>query len=365
MHHPTSIIALQDASTGAVTATLSVDLSAGDAPEWVHLIPAGTTKGVDGRGPYKLSDPKAVITASLTGRPLPIDYDHAIDRAADDGRPAPAAGWIEELEVRDDGIWGRVAWTARGAEALKSREYRYLSPVFLHDKSGTVMQLLRAALTNNPNLRALKALASQQGGPSTMDMEEFLIKLRAALGLDDTADANAVLAALGKTTDDVAAAAATASALPTIAKAAGLAETAKADEIVAAINAAGQKKGDQGDPDPAKFVPVEQVTALQSRLTDLEKSVAGDKATQAVDGAIKDGKLMPSLRDWGLALHAKDPQAFATLIEKSPKILGDGAVVTGQVTAGANGLTADESAIIARQGVDPEAFKKIKAQMES
>lgn len=42
-------------------------LPEGDAPEWVHLLPsAGGTIGThDGRGPYRVTDPAAIITASL------------------------------------------------------------------------------------------------------------------------------------------------------------------------------------------------------------------------------------------------------------------------------------------------------------
>ncbi|SDF84724.1 hypothetical protein SAMN04244550_02958, partial [Rhodobacter capsulatus] len=42
-------------------------LPEGDAPEWVHLLPSasGTILTHDGRGPYRVTDPAAIITASL------------------------------------------------------------------------------------------------------------------------------------------------------------------------------------------------------------------------------------------------------------------------------------------------------------
>ena len=83
---------------------------------------------------------------------LPIDYDHATDFAAPSGRPAPAAGWIREIEVRDGALWGRVEWTSHGRAAVVTHEYRYISPVFEYSQDGEVQRLLRAALTNNPNL---------------------------------------------------------------------------------------------------------------------------------------------------------------------------------------------------------------------
>ena len=83
---------------------------------------------------------------------LPIDYDHATDFAAPAGRPAPAAGWIREIEVREGALWGHVEWTSHGASAVVTHEYRYISPVFEYSENGEVQRLLRAALTNNPNL---------------------------------------------------------------------------------------------------------------------------------------------------------------------------------------------------------------------
>lgn len=94
---------------------------AGDVPEWIQLMPLGEirTRGSDTRGPWKLSDPAAVIKASQAMLDkLPIDYDHQTDYAQATGNAAPAAGWIGELQVRDDGIYAHVEWTEKGAAAI-------------------------------------------------------------------------------------------------------------------------------------------------------------------------------------------------------------------------------------------------------
>ena len=91
-------------------------------PEWIQLIPAGSFHGRDGRGPYLLSDPEAVIKATMALRMhagIPIDYDHATDFGAPQGSPAPAAGWITEFAIRGGAIWGRVEWTERAARAIR------------------------------------------------------------------------------------------------------------------------------------------------------------------------------------------------------------------------------------------------------
>ena len=64
------------------------------APEWIELLPAGVFYGRDGRGPFRLDDPDAVIESTdalQMNAGLPIDYDHATDFGAPEGRPAPAA----------------------------------------------------------------------------------------------------------------------------------------------------------------------------------------------------------------------------------------------------------------------------------
>jgi len=91
------------------------------APEWIQLLPLGTFSGRDGRGPYHVNDPEAVIAATREyhgNTDIPLDYNHQTEFASQNGKPAPAAGWIKELETRPDGIWARVEWTEAGARAV-------------------------------------------------------------------------------------------------------------------------------------------------------------------------------------------------------------------------------------------------------
>jgi len=138
-----------------------------NAPEWITLIPAANFKGFDGRGPYRLDQPGHVVAATeemiaehMTAG-LPLDFDHATDFAAPEGRQAPAAGWIKQVRAVNGAIQGRIEWTPKGRDAVEAHEYRYVSPVFEYDDEGRVVRLLRAALTNNPNLN-LPAIASAE-----------------------------------------------------------------------------------------------------------------------------------------------------------------------------------------------------------
>ncbi|WP_198924981.1 phage protease, partial [Nitrospirillum viridazoti] len=166
----------------------------GGVPDWIMIMPAGTVRGADGRGPYTLKDPQPVIAASvLPGRPVPADFDHQTVFATANGSTAPAAGWIEQMEGRDGALWAKVDWNDDGRQAIASKRYRYISPTFRHDQAGNVMVIASVALTNNPNLTELPAIASRTGQGETMD--EFLKALRKALGLADDANQDAILQA--------------------------------------------------------------------------------------------------------------------------------------------------------------------------
>lgn len=186
-----------------------------DGEQWVHLCPAGKFVGRDGRGPYLATDLNAIIQASAryAGKQLlPIDYDHQIDLSAKNGRPAVAAGWIKGMQARKDGIWGLVEWTAKAAEHIVSKEYRYLSPALIVSKDdGRVVRIERAGLTNNPNLNELTALSSAetdpmdgQDGNKPIPEDANLIMFRSALQqllkLPSTAREPEILAAVEKLT---------------------------------------------------------------------------------------------------------------------------------------------------------------------
>lgn len=338
------------------TLASALPVPVGGAPEWIQLTPAGTVTGVDGRGPYHFGDRAklhSIALASAATLPLPIDYDHAIDLAAPKGLPAPASGWIKAIEARADGLWAQVEWTARAAAEIADKAYRYISPAFNHTAAGEVTQVLRASLVNHPNL-TLTALAAAQPSQGTGDMEELLKALRAALGLPETADRDAVLAAAtGAHKDKLA----LAMAVANLAKVAGLPETTTADQVVTTLAARVT-----GQADPSQYVPMAQYTALASRLTTLETGLTEDKAVAAVDAAQSAGKIVPATRDHYLAMARANLTGFTALMAASPVVVPPGPVVPGGKPPGSSGeFTSEQKGILALMGVDPEAAKKVAA----
>lgn len=334
-----------------------VELKAGSDHQWVHLMPAGEFRAheFDGRAGWTLTSAEKVIEKSLSlGRDIVIDFEHQTDKAAANGQPAPAAGWIKQLEARSDGIWGRVEWTARAAEMLKNREYRYISPTFAHSKSGEVLAILRAGLTNDPAL-SLTALASSEYGDRE-NMEEFLKTLAAALGLpEDKATDVAVCAAIKSLAEQAKSGSA---AVARLAEAAGLEKAAKVDDIVAAIADIAKAKAEANAADPAKYVSIDQFKTVAASLKDLQDKVNLETATATVDAAVKAGKVPPAMKEWALGYAKSDPAGFASYIENAPVLAGE-FQLSAQVDT-ATGLTSAELAVAKAMNLTAEEFAKSK-----
>ncbi|MCB1433211.1 MAG: hypothetical protein KDK75_12255 [Alphaproteobacteria bacterium] len=317
--------------TGQLTATCSLAFHSEQQSDaaWVHLLPAGTFTGRDGRGPWRADDPKAIMasTRSFAGpRQIPVDYDHQIDHAEKNGRPAIAAGWIDALQARSDGIWGRVKWTAAASTRIREREYRYLSPVFNYDASGRITRILRAGLTNSPNLHELTALSSSTTGTGNMD--QFLSELHTLLELPPEADEAAIMAALRERL------------------------TARQSAI-----------------DPSQYVPIGDFEKVLAERNALNQGIARQAAMEHVEAQIRNANMPPYLKDWGVALCCSNKPAFDAFIQRTRghfNILTKSIVPAGSPqSSGAGSLTEDELAVARRMSLTPEEFIKSKSFIET
>jgi phage I-like protein len=325
---------------------VSLNFESGVLPSSLELIPAGTLiQGRDGRK-WKNSQPQKVALASTARLSrLVIDENHATDLAAPKGGSSPAMGWMTNLRTGQGGsIWADVEWTKRGEQAVLNREYRFLSPVFLHDEQGEITVVLRAALTNSPNLQ-LPALNSER--PELITQEESMNKaLCAALGLPETAtEAEAVVAV-------------------------------QALQNKAALNAArpetAQTQTDTPKADLAAYAPRADLNAMEARALAAEKQLAELNAAQlkteaetAVDEAIKNRKIAPASRAEYLALCATQEGlgTFKKIAAATPAIIGTEARApegTPPAAGGGAALNAEETATYKAMGYTEEEIKKIK-----
>jgi len=325
------------------------------APEWIHLLPAGEITTDDARGPYSVSDPAAVIAASFqNSAKLPVDINHSTHKLGALGHEAPAVGWLTEMQSRDDGIWGRVEWSKRGAQMLVDREYRGISPVIRHTSAKDIVAITCASLTNNPNLRGMTALHQKEDG---MNFRDKLIEM---LGLDATASDEDVMKALTAKLKGDTEAPAMQSALGEIGVALGLAQDAKPADIVTAAQAA-----TSGD-DTAVTALQASNAALQSSVTALTATVTSLQSGQAeaaseafYETALQErraGVNAASKGDW-IALHQADPARAAAIVGALPKL---GATATTlqppEATNGEIALNSSQKAVAAQMGMSEKDY---------
>lgn len=344
--------AAQLAEGVALFGTIAFDPDAAEAPEWVHLLPAGGTVTTrDGRGPYTVADLAALAAESLpAGERLVLDENHSTDLAAPEGRPAPAMGWIVALEARADGLWGLVEWTDDGRALVASKKYRAISPVLkIGAKTNRVEAFLRASLVNTPNIRGLETLHSTK--ESTMDL---LARLRTALGLADTVSEDTLVAAV---TSLHQANQAHTTSLNSIATAAGMkaGETVSSETIVGAI---GKLKA---APDSATITALQaELSTVTTQLNTLKADGAKAKATTFVDAAIAEGRVgVKPLREHYITRHMANAADVEKEIAALPKLVGTSVVPAGEPSGGSStSLNAEESQVAKQLGIKPEDFIK-------
>lgn len=336
-------------STGVAISACAFELQGGQE---MQLLPAGKFRASppDNRPtdvPFWYIDAAAAsqLIAKIESRisRLPIDYEHQTLLAKENGKPAPRAGGWLKMEWREGkGLYAvDVDWTENASRMIAAKEYLYSSPVFLYDKkTGRVTDLIMAAITNNPALDGLdeltlKVAASFCFNDHTGD-DSMLQKLLEMLGLKSDATETEAVAALT----------------------AVIAKAGKVDEHATEIASLTQRLEAAGNPDPAKFVPIESVTNLQQQLATLTQRINGDEVERVIADAVLDGKLA-GLEDWARDLGNKDIAALKAFVEKAPVM----AALKGTQTRGnspqkqTGELTEDQLAVCARMGISVEDFK--------
>jgi phage I-like protein len=344
----------------ALCAPLGFEPDGNAAPDWIHLLPAGQIETADSRGPYTITDPKDLIAISMRAGRLPIDENHATDLAAPRGEPAPARGWIVELQNRADGIWGRVEWTKAGAELVAGRAYRAISPVMIHDKAKRVLAIARASLVNMPNLKGLTALNNQE-----TNMNETLAEIAKALKLVEGTAPDAIVAAVtalhqkagGETI-------ALQAALGPIAQAAGLDKGAEPAAILGAVE--GLKASVHTD-DTVKALQAE-ITTMATELKSISEKTTRASAEAFVDGAIRAGRVgVKPLRDHYITRHMAEPSTVEKELNGLPTLTGQMVQAAPPKTKeGEISLNAEQISVANALGIDLKEYAKtLKFEQEN
>ncbi len=321
----------------------------GQAPSEIKLTPAGNFKAKDGRPKsvsswwIDASNAQAVIAAAAAQADhLLIDYEHQTLYSRENGQPAPAAGWFKTLEWRpNDGLYATdVEWTDAAKAAIESREYRYISPVMAFNKqTGEIRSILMAGLVNHAAIDGLNDLAAAHFhfiNPEDPTVDKALLAL---LGLDESAtdeDISGAITALKQKADQV-------------------------DDLTQQVSAL---KSEPNTPDPAKFVPVTTMTALQEQVAALSTQLNTRERDELIETGIQDGKLLEAQRGWA---ETMDTEALKAFLETAPAIAALKGTQTGGKAPEAereDGLTTEEVAMCKSMGIDEQDFLKAKQEQD-
>jgi phage I-like protein len=341
-------------------------LEMAELPGWLRLLPLGEVKLVDGRPPFEVTPESLadmVKAFGERGTDLVIDYEHQSLK----GEQAPAAGWIKDLEVREDGLWAQVEWTGKAEEYLKRREYRYFSPVLRIDPdSRRPQELMNVALTNVPAIQGLSPLVAKWGGEAltlgdpqqepapevvdggssqdTMGWEAYkervtlAVELKARYGLAPEAPESDLWQKSAEFFRD-------------LAQGLGMPEEATATQLkggLAALKAEGSHRQSLE----------EELTALTARLNE-------ETTTRAVEEAMLAGKISPAQKDWALSYCRREPENFKMYVDKAPRVVpvGERLNLGEGEHRGDQGLTPEELAVCRVMNLTPEAYSQAKASM--
>lgn len=297
----------------------------------IQLFPEGR---FEGRGMQWVMDAatgeRLVREYAARKTPLPVDFEHSTLHAGTNGARSPAAGWIKRLQwVGGKGLYAFVEWVGDTRELITSGQYRYVSPFFEADGE-RITRMHPPALTNYPAIDGMEAVAASNDAKNTAPtgatlgapMEALLAALRAAFGLPDDATEQQMLDALGQM---------------------------KKPEAVAM----------SATPDPAKYVPIAAMVALQEQVSTLSQAVASRAVDETVSAALSAGKLLPGMEAWARDLGAKNLVALQEYLAVAPVALALSATpqtATVKVGDKSHALSAAELMVCEQLGLTPEQF---------
>jgi phage I-like protein len=112
------------------------------------------------------------------------------------------------------------------------------------------------------------------------------------------------------------------------------------------------------------------MVAAQSEINKLRETQAKACATKKVDDAIREGRLLPSQRDWAIEYCSADDKGFDKFIGAQPKIISNGSDNTftariGEPPQGEASLSSREVEICANLGLESkEQLEKFAANKD-
>ena len=184
----------------------------------VHLVPLGMypvehqgktiVQVVDDQAVSAMLNHLRVDAAKPNFGGLCADFDHF---RHDPEKESRAAAWLDDVEKRQDGLFGAPRWSTSGKAAVEGGDYRFISPEFdphtleaLGGNKFRPTRLVGFGLTNNPNMRGMAPLSNRSGGApggvtkpdADHKQAHHMSKITSLLGLADGADDSQIAGAV-------------------------------------------------------------------------------------------------------------------------------------------------------------------------
>ena len=303
-----------------------------EAPAEVRVLPLGEVKST--KGDFVVDDESFRLMKEhmeRRGLDLVVDYEHQTLS----GEQAPAAGWIRELKLGEDAILAETTWTGKAAEYIRNLEYRYMSPVIAIRKTDRKAVMLHSvALTNTPAVDHFPVIAMKD--PTDPERNEKMIKkLIESLGLPEDATEADVMTAVEALKAD-----AQAAANSTVLEMLELSAGARTEDVAAAI------------------ASLKNASEAQVELAALKAEVAEKKAQDAVEAALKEGKITAAQKEWALSYARKDLDGFAQFVLKAPQAVQMDRVSDPEGTEQKDGMDDLNRDVFAAMGLSEEDVRK-------
>jgi len=179
----------------SIAAITSGDISGDNPPTEFRIFAAGENRTLEGSYFFTPEAAKAVMAARESwGVECMVDLEHlsTVSKESPNYDPDARCWFIPEL--RDGELWGvNARWTEDGAQRLKAKTQKYLSPTFyFNEKTREIEALFNVALTALPKTLNAPALASAEFKErKKMDIAQFvaLAKSTGTTTVEDTIDA--------------------------------------------------------------------------------------------------------------------------------------------------------------------------------
>jgi phage I-like protein len=329
------------------TVTITLDIAASPEsgpPTELRIFPKGKFKTKKGTFTFDEKSAETVMAEYAEhGADKHFDYWHDSVNPNMPGHARLAAAW-HKLEVRDGELWATdIRWTPPALEQVRNKQFRYLSPAFSVERgeAARVVELVSTSLVNLPatqNLRPLVA-ASADYPAESMPMANTIA---VALGMNPDAPESEVIQRLSRDRE----------VTTEIVKLSGKDSLREALGVVLSWKAA-----------------AEQVEAVRAEVATLSAERDAREMAEAIETAVKQGRLVPAERDATLEMGRKFGKdvLLASLATRQKVVTLQASTgqsdVTAQPSTSALGIVVPPKSVLMKLGMTAEQYIETEKEL--